>query len=110
MSEEINISKALDFIRDNAPQLAEAKATRIYLEQYRKSQKALLINQCNEGTIQAKESFAYSHPEYLLLLENYRTAVEQEEGLRWMMIAAQAKIDVYRTQQANNRFIDKVHT
>lgn len=110
MIEEINIGKALDYIRDNAEPLAKAKAARIYLEQYRKSKKALLINECEDGTGQAKESYAYAHPEYLVLLTNYHNAIEEEEKLKWMMTAAQAKIDIYRTQQANNRFIDKAHT
>ena len=106
----IDISKALDYIRDNAAELAAAKAARIYLEQFRKSKKALLINNAESGTIQAKESYAYAHDEYLELLENLRTAVEQEENFKWMMVAAQLKVEVYRTQQANNRFIDKAHT
>jgi len=110
MIEEINIGKALDFIRDNADSLAKAKAARIYLEQFRKSKKALLFNSAPEGTIQSKESHAYAHAEYILLLDNLKIAVEEEERLKWMMVAAQAKIDIYRTQQANNRFIDKVHT
>lgn len=113
MSEEvdgINISKALDHLRDHAKMLAVAKAARIYLEQFRKSKKALLINSAPSGTIQAKESYAYAHDEYLTLLEDLRTAVEQEENEKWLMVAAQLKVEVYRTQQANNRFIDRVHT
>ena len=113
MSEEIggiNISKALDHLRDNAGALAVAKAERIYLEQFRKSKKALLINSAPAGTAQAKESYAYAHDEYLELLEALRTAVEQEENEKWLMVAAQLKVEVYRTQQANNRFIDRAHT
>ena len=106
----INVSNALEYIRKNAPNLAAAKAERIYLEQVRKSKKALLINDAPDGTIQAKESYAYSHDDYLELLEGLRAAVEQEEHFKWMMVAAQLKVEVYRTQQANNRFIDKAHT
>ena len=104
------IEKSLDFIRDNAEKLAKAKAMRIYLEQFRKSKKALLFIDSPKGTIQDKESYAYAHDEYLLLLDNLKIAVEEEEKLKWMMVAAQAKIEVYRTQQADNRFIDKAHT
>jgi hypothetical protein len=108
--EEINISRALNHIRDNAKGLAEAKATRIYLEQFRKSKKALLINEAPDGTIQSKDSYAYSHKDYLTLLLDLRAAVQDEEGYKWLMVAAQLKVEVYRTQQANNRFIDKAHT
>lgn len=110
MTEEIDIFKVLDYIRDTAQQAADARATRLYLDQYRKSKKALLINERKEGTIQARESYAYANPEYLILLENYKEAVKQDEYLTWMMKAAQAKVEVFRTLQANNRFIDKAHT
>jgi len=109
MIEPINIEKALDFIRNNAPALAKAKAQRIYLEAFRKSKKALLFIDAPEGTIQSKESYAYAHMEYQVLLNNLKTAVEEEERLKWMMIAAQAKIEIFRTESANNRFIDKSH-
>jgi len=105
-----SIETTLRYIRDNAEPLAVAKATRTYLEAYRKSKKALLFISAPAGTIQAKESYAYAHGEYILLLENYRTAVEQEEKIKWMMIAAQARIEVWRTEQANSRYIDKAHT
>jgi hypothetical protein len=108
--EGINISKALNYIRDNAKGLAEAKANRIYLEQFRKSKKALLINQAPDGTIQSKESFAYAHKDYISLLDGLKIAVLQEEEHKWLMVGAQLKVEVYRTQQANNRFIDKAHT
>ena len=38
---EINIFKALDFIRDHAPQYAKAKSERAYLEELRQTKKAL---------------------------------------------------------------------
>ena len=110
MSDEINIGKALDYIRITAPVIAKAKADRIYLSEFRKSKKALLFMNAPEGTIQSKESYAYAHAEYQLLLDNLKIAVEEEEKLHWMMIAAQAKIEIYRTQSANARFIDKAHT
>ncbi|NIT14386.1 MAG: hypothetical protein GTN99_09150 [Candidatus Dadabacteria bacterium] len=95
--------KANDYIRDNSVHYAKAKAERIYLEQFRKSKKALLIQQAPPGTVQDKESYAYAHKEYQELLTGLRVAVEIEETLRWEMVAAQTKIDIYRTQQANTR-------
>jgi len=104
-----HIEKSLDFIRDNAEAYAQAKAERIYLEEFRKSQKALLVLEAT-GTIQEKDAYAYSNTKYLLVLDGLKVAVEKEEKLKWMMIAAQAKIEVWRTEQANSRYIDKVHT
>lgn len=110
MSDSIDIFKCLDYIRDHAEEYAQAKANRLYLEQYRKSQKALLINECNEKTAQARESYAYAHPEYLIMLENYKTSVEIEEKLKWLMESAKLKVEVWRSLNATNRFIDKSHT
>ena len=114
MIEEINIEAALDYIRDNAPKLGEAKANRIYLEQFRKSKKALLMNSYihsseNRVTDKIRESYAYAHPEYLELLKGLQAAVEIEETVKWRMIGAQAKVEIFRTQQANKRMTDKAH-
>lgn len=101
MSEEIE--KPLNFIRDKAKEYAKAKATRVYLEQFRKSKKAILIQEAPQGTGQAKESYAYAHPEYIALLDALRVAVEQEERLRYMIRAAELKFDQWRTEQATKR-------
>jgi len=110
MIEPINIEKALEYIRINAPLLAKAKADRIYLTEFRKSKKALLYNDAPEGTVKFKESYAYAHEEYIQLLKDLKIAVNEEEKLKWMMVAAQTKCEIYRTESANNRFIDKAHT
>jgi hypothetical protein len=48
---EINIFKALDWIRDNAQEMAQAKATRVQLEEFRKSKKALLMRDAEKTGI-----------------------------------------------------------
>jgi hypothetical protein len=60
-----------------------------------------------KSTMAEKEADAYAHPEYQSVLEGLREAVERAETLRWMLIAAQARVDVWRSQEASNRFVDK---
>lgn len=108
---EINIFKALDFIRNQAPVYAKAKADRVYLEQYRKTKKALGMRKAEmEGHKSAatQEREAYADEEYVELLNGLREAVEVEERLRWMIVAAQAKIEVWRTIEANRRVEGRV--
>lgn len=108
---EINIFRSLDFIRDNAPAYAKAKSERIYLEEFRKSKKALLMRDAEiagHKTGAAQEREAYAHPEYMVLLEGLKAAVEQEENYRWLFVAAQAKIEAWRTIEANRRAEAKV--
>jgi hypothetical protein len=61
-----------------------------------------------ETTVNAQERDAYAHPEYIELLKGIRDAVEIEEELRWKLIAAQARVDVWRSEQANLRTEGKV--
>ena len=42
---EIDPQKAVDYLRDNADKFAKAKAERVYLEEFRKSKKSLLMLQ-----------------------------------------------------------------
>lgn len=107
MSDGIDPNKAIDFLLNNAGKFSKAKADRIYLEEFRKSKKALLMNQCQEKTVNAREQYAYSHPEYVQLLDGLRAAVEVEEDLKWHLISAQLRVDVYRTQEASNRGMDR---
>ena len=105
MNDEIDPQRAVDYLRDNADKFAKAKAERVYLEEFRKSKKSLLMTQSDEKTQAGKEAYAYSHDEYIALLDGLKAAVEVEETVKWQMIAAQARIEVWRTQQANNRNI-----
>lgn len=104
---EINIFRALDWIRDNAPAYAKAKAERVYLEEFRKSKKALLMREAElEGhkSAVAQEREAYADDAYVELLRSLQTAVELEETLRWRMVAAQARIEAWRTLESTRRF------
>ena len=103
----INPHEAINFMIKNASAYAQAKANVTYLEQYRKSKKAILFANAIGNTIADKEAYAYSHPEYLEVLDGLKLAVEEAERLRWMLVAAQARIDVFRTQEASNRSIDR---
>jgi hypothetical protein len=108
MEREIDPNKAVDFIRDNGKKFAQAKADRVYMEEYRKSLKAILMKRSMETAVNAQEREAYSHPEYIQLLEGLREAVAIEEQLRWEMIAAQQRVEVWRSQEASNRIEYKV--
>lgn len=99
----IDPNKAVDYIIENASKFAGAKANRVYLEEYRKSKKALLMAESTAEAANAREQYAYAHPEYIALLGGLREAVEVEEKLRWDLIAAQARIEVWRSQEATNR-------
>ena len=103
MSEDRDPHKAVDYILLNGKKFAKAKAERCYIEEYRKSLKAILMKRSMENAIGAQEREAYAHPEYVQLLEGLREAIEVEEKLRWDLLGAQARVEIWRTEQANNR-------
>ena len=102
------IDRALDYLRDNAEKAALARANRIYLEEYRKSKKAMLMKESKVEAISAQERDAYAHPEYLEFLEGLRTAVFEDEKHRFLLQAASAKIDAWRTEQSTQRAMGKI--
>lgn len=109
MSERVtDPNAAVDFIIKKAGEFAKAKAQRVFLEEYRKSKKALLMSECLEKAANAREQYAYAHKDYQALLEGLRAAVEVEEELKWQLVAAQARVEVWRSQEASNRNQDRV--
>ena len=96
-------TKAIQYLIDTAPLYAKAKADRMYLEEFRKSRKAQLASQAGTEVLGKQETFAYAHPEYIQILEGIKQAVEKEEKYRWLMTAAQARIEVWRTEQYSAR-------
>lgn len=104
---------AVMYIRTKASDYAKAKAQRIYLEEFRKSKKALLMKQADVdgyNTSAAQEREAYANPEYIELLKGLQAAVEEEERIRWEMVSAELTVDVWRTQTASNRKLDRAAT
>ena len=97
------IDKALDYLRDNARDAAQAKANRIYIEEYRKVVKAKLMKEHASMSAVLQEREAYSDPRYAQHLEAIKQAVEADEGHRFLRGAAEAKIEAWRTQSSNTR-------
>ncbi len=103
-------TKAIQFLIDTAPLYAKAKSDRMYLEEFRKSRKAQLMSQAGTEVLGKQETFAYAHQDYIQILEGIREAVEREERFRWLMTAAQARIEVWRTEQYSARMEMKATT
>lgn len=107
MEKQINPNEAIDFIIKNGPIFAVAKSDRVYIEQYLKTVKALLMNDCKNETVSRAESYALAHPDYKLQLDALKIAVEKEETLKWHLEAARLRVEVWRTNEATNRGTDR---
>lgn len=107
MSErDIDPMAAVEYMIAKSGEYAQAKANRIYCEEYRKSLKSMLMKEAmveGHNAANAQEREAYAHKDYMAHLKALQAAVEAEEKLRWMLIAAEARIEVWRSQEASKR-------
>jgi hypothetical protein len=104
---EAQVEHALKCLHDW--QAAKARAAHEFLEGYTKTLIAELGEQANEAKSQAaKEDFARKHPEFKAHLEKLRDAAELDYMHRQRLSAAAAIIDLYRTDAANTRVMERV--
>jgi hypothetical protein len=68
------------------------------------------MNESTAKTQTEKESYAYADKRYIAHLEAMRLAVEEAEKLRWLMIGAEAKIEVWRSLESTARAEGKATT
>ena len=103
---DIDPVRAVEYIMKHSAEFAKAKAERVYIENYLRSKKSLIMAKSTAKSVAAAEVDAYADPEYIDLLNGLKEAVEAEEKLKWMLTAAQLKVEIWRSQEATNRAID----
>jgi len=104
------INDAVDYIYTHGQKYAQAKAEVTYVEEYRKSLKAMLMQTALENGAKSAavaEMMAYADVQYVELLKGLKAAVEKAEGLRWGLVSAQARVEVWRSLEASNRLMDR---
>jgi hypothetical protein len=103
---DIDPTKAVEYIMKYSGDFAKAKANRIYLENFLKSKRSILMSKSSAKSVAAAEVDAYADPEYIGLLDGLKEAVECEEKIKWMLTAAQLKVEIWRSLEATNRSVD----
>ena len=103
MITEDDVNKALEWLVSHADKAAEARATRQYLEDFSRTIKAEVMAEHLTEAVNAQERFAYADPRYKTHLDGLRVAIKDDEKYRWLKDTAIAKLDCWRTQQANLR-------
>lgn len=108
----MSVEALLTDYRNLAPEYAEAKATRSYLEEFKKSKLAILMKAA-EGrgykTSASQEREALADPEYGELLKGLQEAVEREERYRYDMRRIEMQIEIWRTLRADERMERKAY-
>jgi hypothetical protein len=113
MSKLIDPNEAVDFMIANSAKYAEAEANKVFMEELRKTIKAEEMKNAEAygngeyKTAAMQEREAYASPRYKEHLQALRQAVAERERLRWLLIACQERIAVWRSMEASNRHVDK---
>lgn len=107
---DFNPHDAIDFIFKTAPAYAKAKGELAELEAFKSSLKAIKMAESSEQSLGAQEREAYRSEAYQELCKAIGVATENAEGLRWQLEAAKMRFEAWRTEQANNRNIERMTT
>ena len=84
--------------------LAEATANRVYLSEFRKSKKALLMKASDQKlSAVAQEREAYAHEEYQELLRGLQAATEHEVLARHKLKIIEMRFEAWRSKKATAR-------
>jgi len=98
-----DLTDALDQVEKFAPIYAKAKGKRVQLEHFRKSKKSALALDAVGSTVSEKDHRAYSHKDYIAVVDGLSAATEQETEAFWKLKLAEMKVGVWRTLQSNRR-------
>lgn len=98
----------IKYIWDNAPEYAKAKGELAELETYKSSLKAIQMKKSSEQSLGAQEREAYASQEYQDICKAIGIATEKVELLKWRLESAKMRFEAWRTQQANDRQIDRI--
>ena len=102
--------QCVDWLRDNARKIAQARAEREYMTQWIKTAKAEAMREHSSLPISAQEREALTAPSYLSALQAFKQAVEADEYMRWMATAAEAKLEAWRSQESTRRAEGKAYS
>lgn len=108
MNQDYDPNIAIEFIFKKAPKYAKAKGQLAELEAFKSSLKAIQMAKSGEQSLGAQEREAYRSPEYQELCKAIGIATEQVELLKYQLEAAKLRWETWRTQQANDRQIERM--
>lgn len=102
-----DVLEALSYLYDRAEEAAQARAERVYLEEFSRSLKATMMQRHAGGgtSLGAQERDALASREYISHLAALKTAVERDAKHQFLRAAAVAKIDAWQTRSANIRSV-----
>ena len=104
---EHNPQAAAQFIFDSSEKYARAYSRRIALEHYIKAEKSIQMIASSQPSISGKEMEAQASNGFSKKVAELEDAAFEEKMLYNQIKAKELEIEIYRTESANNRTIDR---
>jgi len=98
----------LDEIEKIYPKFSQAKGQLAQIEAFKSSLKAIEMSKSEATSLGAKEMEAYKSKAFQELCEAIGVATEQTELFKQALDLAKLKWETWRTEQANNRNIERM--
>jgi len=105
-----DLDRALAYLRDTAIEAAQARANRLYLDDFSRVLRANIMSDHLAEPVNAQERYAFADIRYRNHLEALKQAIFEDEKHRFLREAASAKIEAWRTYQANLRAESKAYS
>lgn len=103
MISQDDAESAVEWIGKYAKKMAEARAQRVYMEQWVKTVKATIQSEQVGLSSAAAETVALASPRYMEALQAYKQAIEADEYFRFLVSHAEARIEAWRSQESTRR-------
>jgi hypothetical protein len=100
---DAEVDAALDWLRDNAKAIGQARREAVKAEHMLKHTKAMAMKLCGETAVSAQEREAYASEQYAAAIDRAANAAGVFEEMKSLREAAALKIEVYRSASANYR-------
>ena len=100
---DTDVERALDWLRDNAGEIGEAKRRAVKADHMLKHIRALAMKHSGEQSAAAQEREALASVEYLTAIDDTAKAAGEYETMKALREAAALKIETWRSASANYR-------
>ena len=105
MITEEEVNKAMQWLVSNADKAAEARANRLYLEDFSRVLKAEVMSEHLDEAVNAQQRYADADARYKTHLLGLKVAIAVDERYKWLKETALTRIEIWRTHCSNMRGI-----
>ena len=97
------VGDCLRYLARTEEDFAKAKASRIFLEETKRTVVATLFAEAPDGSVASREAYAYSHADYKAHCAKLQEAVYDEELFKAKRLRYELTVEVWRTTEASRR-------